>query len=100
VAPIIDTGGSGYHRWFIEFAKPPNDIRLFEKLLDAELSYVNSDYKAKRENDLVMQCLSVKSLPKSSFEKYLAKNNRKTVQAKIPKLWKDTEIQDQLLKLS
>ena len=100
VAPIIDSSGKGYHRWFIEFTKPPNDICLFEKMLDLELSKVNSDYKAKRDKDLVMKCLTVKSLPKSSFERYLELNNRKTVQAKIPKLCKDTEFQDQLLRMN
>ena len=49
-----------------------------------------------RHNDLVLKPLTIEVLKPDSIEKWLENNNRRTVQAKVPKLWKDNTIQKQL----
>jgi phenylacetate-coenzyme A ligase PaaK-like adenylate-forming protein len=97
VAPKLLANGKGHHEWLIEFDKTPNDINLIEISLDNELRRVNSDYHAKRENDYVMEYLKIKTVPPGSFRVWLLHNNRLNVQSKIPKLWKNGDIQKSVL---
>lgn len=96
VAPIIN-GNTGHHHWLIEFIKLPSDLTSFQVKLDEILRTINSDYDAKRYNNLILKSLTVEVLNNNSMEKWLEIHNRKTVQAKIPKLWKDDSIQKQLI---
>lgn len=98
VAPIID-GHNGYHRWFIEFKDIPLNITEIESKLDAYLRELNSDYDAKRFNNLILKPLKIKILSIGSFNKWLEVNQRKNVQSKIPKLVNNTSIQDSILSI-
>ena len=52
-APVfMDEHAKCRHQWLIEFAKMPDDLDKFAKILDDTLKEVNSDYEAKRQNDL------------------------------------------------
>ncbi len=52
-APIFMEGREkGAHEWIIEFKTPPKDLSLFTKSLDSALMDVNSDYKARRINNM------------------------------------------------
>lgn len=95
VAPVINAM-SGHHHWQIEFICMPHDIEKFMLRLDEALRKINSDYDAKRYDDLVLKPLTIEVLKTNSIDKWLEYNNRKTVQAKVPKLWKDNTIQKQL----
>ena len=95
VAPILYST-SGHHHWQIEFICPPQDMEKFKQRLDETIRCLNSDYDAKRHNDLVLKPLTIEVLKPDSIEKWLENNNRRTVQAKVPKLWKDNTIQKQL----
>lgn len=95
IAPIIQNN-SGRHHWQIEFYESPKDLNLFANRLDDILRNLNSDYDAKRYQDWILKPLTIEVLKKNSIDLWLEKNNRKTVQAKIPKLWKDRSIQKQL----
>lgn len=51
--PIFMEGKEkGAHEWLIEFKKAPDNLETFKELLDALLQEVNSDYEAKRYNNL------------------------------------------------
>lgn len=95
VAPVIDAM-SGHHHWQIEFIEMPQDMENFKLRLDEVVRKLNSDYDAKRYNDLVLKPLTIEILKTNSIDKWLEYHNRKTVQAKVPKLWKDNSIQKQL----
>lgn len=95
VAPVINAM-SGHHHWQIEFIRMPHDIEKFKLRLDEALRKINSDYDAKRYDDLVLKPLTIEILKTNSIDKWLEYHNRKTVQAKVPKLWKDNTIQKQL----
>jgi hypothetical protein len=95
VAPVINEM-SGHHHWQIEFISRPQDMEKFKLRLDEIIRKLNSDYDAKRYNDLVLKPLTIEVLKNNSIEKWLEYHNRKTVQAKVPKLWKDNSIQKQL----
>lgn len=95
VAPVVE-GNTGYHHWLIEFNTKPDDIAQFQWRLDQILRTLNSDYDAKRYNDIIMKPLTIEVLELNTIERWLDKNKRKTVQAKVPKLWEDDSIQRQL----
>lgn len=99
VAPIL-LGNAGHHHWQIEFIKDPLDMNYFQLRLDQILRNINSDYDAKRYNDYILKPLTVEVLRKNSIDQWLELNNRKSVQAKIPKLWGDSTIQNQLRKIA
>ena len=59
-APVyMDSHAKCRHQWLIEFAKEPEDIHEFARLLDQRLQEVNSDYEAKRYKDITLQHLEV-----------------------------------------
>jgi len=95
VAPVI-AGNTGHHHWQIEFVNQPLNLLTFQKRLDEIIRSLNSDYDAKRYNDLVLKPLTLEMLEKNSIDKWLESYKRVTVQAKVPKLWKDTSIQKQI----
>ncbi|HSI71230.1 MAG TPA: GH3 auxin-responsive promoter family protein, partial [Gillisia sp.] len=55
VAPVFMEGKEkGAHEWIIEFKTPPKDLELFCTQLDLALQEVNSDYEAKRFNNMTL----------------------------------------------
>ena len=51
---FMSTSEKGFHEWFIEFEKEPDDLDHFTILLDNSLKTLNSDYEAKRYKDLTL----------------------------------------------
>jgi len=101
VAPVyLNNQQSGYHEWLIEFNEVPENIEDFENELDEILKKLNSDYDAKRFNNLLLSNLKVKVLSKDSFYKWLKSKNKLGGQNKVPKLCNDRIIADQILKIS
>ncbi|MGM0391889.1 MAG: GH3 auxin-responsive promoter family protein, partial [Bacteroidota bacterium] len=59
-APIFMEGKEkGSHEWIIEFKTPPQDLNAFIKVLDLALQEVNSDYEAKRFNNMTLNIPTV-----------------------------------------
>ena len=55
-APIFMNGQEkGAHEWIIEFRKPPKDVDYFTEFLDNALKSLNSDYEAKRYNNITLE---------------------------------------------
>ena len=97
VGPIFINHNSGKHHWLIEFDNEPDDISLFTELLDENLKSVNSDYKAKRENNLVISTPKITSIKNNEFYNWLSKNNKIGGQFKIPRLHNDKVIINDIL---
>ena len=52
VAPVYLSETSGKHQWLIEFEQKPKDLFQFAQKLDINIKELNSDYAAKRSNDI------------------------------------------------
>lgn len=99
VYPVFNQDGTAYHEWLIEFYKMPENIKEFQCNLDLELKKLNSDYKAKREGDLLLKLLNIKVMEKGTFYRWLAKNNRLGGQNKVIRLSNDDKIGKELLSI-
>ena len=100
VGPKFFTNKStGKHQWLIEFEKPPENIEYFSKVLDDELKQLNSDYEAKRVNDLVLDKPEIIQLATGTFYHWMKLNNKLGGQHKIPRLANDSKYIDELMKL-
>jgi len=100
-APIFmnNQNSSGAHEWLIEFRIPPNDLNYFTELLDNALKTINSDYEAKRYNNLVMQAPIISSLSKGTFYNWLKSKDKLGGQHKIRRLSNDRKFADEILAL-
>ena len=94
---FMKKNNKGSHEWLFEFSKKPENLNQFAKLLDQKLQEINTDYKAKRENDLILDFPTVKIAKEKTFEKWLKANNKLGAQNKIPRLLNSREIMEQLL---
>jgi len=68
----------GAHEWIIEFKTPPNDLQEFERCLDESLQALNSDYEAKRKNNVTLNKLQVNVAKHHLFSLQLNSSNAKT----------------------
>jgi hypothetical protein len=97
-APIyFETGKKAAHEWFIEFDKEPADIEVFGEYLDNALKMNNSDYEAKRYNNMILTKPIIHNLAQGSFIKWLDKNNRLGGQYKVPRLSNNRDIVEDLM---
>ena len=97
VAPIfMKDKEKGAHEWMIEFKKHPDDIRLFQKTLDENLQSLNSDYEAKRYNNMTLNQLKINVARDNLFYDWLAANDKLGGQHKIPRLSNERDYLEQL----
>jgi hypothetical protein len=97
VAPIfMKDKEKGAHEWMIEFKKNPEDINLFHKTLDENLQSLNSDYEAKRYNNMTLNPLKVNVARENLFYDWLKENNKLGGQHKIPRLSNERDYLEQL----
>jgi hypothetical protein len=100
VAPIFMEGKEkGAHEWIIEFKKYPASIENFTELLDKNLQQVNSDYEAKRFNNMTLNKLVLHVAKENLFYNWLKKNDKLGGQHKIPRLSNSRNYLEILLKL-
>jgi hypothetical protein len=87
VAPIFMQGKEkGGHEWLIEFKKHPASSAAFSELLDKNLQQVNSDYEAKRFNNMTLNPLILTVAREHLFYDWLKKKDKLGGQHKIPRL--------------
>ena len=65
-----------------------------------ELKQLNSDYEAKRFNNMVLDNLEIKELKKGTFYNWMKINNKLGGQHKIPRLSNDRTYVEELLKMA
>ena len=98
VAPIFMEGKEkGAHEWIIEFKKHPSSIENFTELLDKNLQQVNSDYEAKRFNNMTLNRLVLHVAKENLFYNWLKKNDKLGGQHKIPRLSNSRNYLEELL---
>ena len=100
-APIFMQGKSkGAHEWLIEFKTPPIDINYFNELFDNALKSLNSDYEAKRYNNLTLNKPTIHIAREKLFYDWLKQNNKLGGQHKVPRLSNSRDYIDELLRLN
>jgi hypothetical protein len=100
-APVyMESGKRGGHEWLIEFEREPNNLEQFTKILDETLREVNSDYDAKRQNDIALQEPIVHVAPKGTFVNWLRDKGKLGGQNKIPRLSNTREYLEEMLMLA
>ncbi len=93
----LDGKNKGGHEWIIEFEKHPDDIQRFTLLLDEALRAINSDYDAKRSQDLALQGPVVHVAPSGTFYNWLKSKEKLGGQNKVPRLANNREYLDEIL---
>ena len=84
----------------IEFKKQPEDFNAFAKVLDAKLQDVNSDYAAKRFNNITLNAPTVHAARENLFYDWLKENNKLGGQHKIPRLSNSRDFLEELNQLN
>lgn len=99
--PIFMKGKEkGAHEWIIEFRKPPQDLQYFTEFLDNALKALNSDYEAKRYNNITLTMPKVHTARENLFYDWLKANDKLGGQHKIPRLSNKREYIEELLRMN
>lgn len=88
-----------YHQWIIEFEQEPNDEDLFREIFDNGLKSLNSDYDAKRYQNLVLKPPLLRFVPHGTFYQWMKKRNKLGGQNKVPRLSNDREYVEEILEM-
>lgn len=100
VGPIFMNGKeNGGHEWIIEFAKAPESLEYFTELLDNALKSINSDYEAKRYNNMTLSMPKVHQAEEGLFYAWLKKRGKLGGQHKVPRLSNTRDFIEELLTL-
>lgn len=90
----------GAHEWVIEFKKQPENKEEFKRLLDQNLQEINSDYEAKRHNNMTLELLTLHMAKPGVFNEWLKQKNKLGGQHKIPRLSNKRDCIEELLKIN
>lgn len=98
VAPVfLDAANCARHQWLVEFKRKPADMAVFTDILDRKLKELNSDYGAKRYNNLILKMPEIVSLPEGTFYAWLKGKGKLGGQHKVPRLSNDRQYADEIL---
>ncbi len=99
--PIFMSGKEkGAHEWIIEFRKPPKELDCFTEFLDNALKSLNSDYEAKRYNNITLKMPTVHLARENLFYDWLKSKDKLGGQHKIPRLSNKRDYIEELLKMN
>ncbi|CAM3527580.1 GH3 auxin-responsive promoter family protein [Zobellia roscoffensis] len=90
----------GAHEWIIEFRNPPEDIDVFTEYLDNALKSLNSDYEAKRYNNITLNMPKVHVARENLFYDWLKLKGKLGGQHKIPRLSNKRGYVEELLQMN
>lgn len=99
-APVYLSGNaSACHEWVIEFIHKPDNLDYFIVAFDNALKALNSDYEAKRYNDLLLKKPMVHPVSEGTFYNWMKIRGKLGGQNKVPRLSNDRKYIDEILKL-
>ena len=98
VAPFFFQDNSGCHEWIIEFEIPPKNINIFKTLLDEKLQSINSDYNAKRNQNLLIKEPIIHVVKRNFFYQLLKEKDKVGGQNKIQRLYNNRNFIELLIK--
>lgn len=100
-APVFMTSDKkGCHEWIFEFTRKPANIEEFTDIFDTALKCLNSDYEAKRYNDITLRRPVVHVAKPNLFYEWMASRGKLGGQNKVPRLSNDRQYIDPLLELN
>ena len=100
-APVFMTNSSkGCHEWVFEFTRQPACLNTFSDMFDRTLKTLNSDYEAKRYNDITLRKPIIHVARPNLFYEWMASRGKLGGQNKVPRLSNDRAYIDPLLKLN
>lgn len=101
VAPVFMEGKEkGAHEWMIEFKNPPKNVSDFRQILDDTLQSLNSDYEAKRHNNMTLNPLILNVARANLFYDWLKEQDKLGGQHKIPRLSNQRNYLEELLEMN
>ncbi len=101
VAPVFMKGKEkGAHEWLVEFRKQPQCLDTFANLLDKTIKSLNSDYEAKRYNNLTLDPIKLNVARKNLFYDWLKLNDKLGGQHKVPRLSNSRDYLEELLTMN
>ncbi|TXK73974.1 GH3 auxin-responsive promoter family protein [Mesonia sp. HuA40] len=99
--PVFMKGkDQGAHEWIIEFNKLPDSLANFKAKLDLELQRLNSDYEAKRKNNVTLNPLVLHAAKPKLFYVWSKQQNKLGGQHKIPRLSNKRDYIEELLRIN
>jgi len=100
-APVYMTNKSkGCHQWLIEFQKKPSSIGRFMDIFDNALKSLNSDYEAKRYNNITLDTPQIIVANKGLFYNWMKTKGKLGGQNKVPRLSNQRNYIDELIELN
>ena len=90
----------GAHEWIFEFSKMPESMDEFSKIFDDELKKLNSDYEAKRYNNMTLRAPVIHVAKPGLFYEWMSSRGKLGGQNKVPRLSNNREYIEPLLKLN
>jgi hypothetical protein len=90
---------SGGHEWIIEFEKHPKNMNYFTEILDNALKSINSDYEAKRYNNMTLAMPKIHVAKKGLFYEWLKQKGKLGGQHKVPRLSNSRAFVEELLEI-
>jgi hypothetical protein len=91
---------AGHHQWMIEFTIEPADLKGFTYALDSKLQSLNSDYEAKRFNNITLNPPEIFVARQNLFYDWLKSKEKLGGQHKVPRLQNSREMFEELLQLN
>jgi hypothetical protein len=97
-APIyMSSNTKGKHQWLIEFEQEPDNPATFAQILDDTLKKNNSDYEAKRYNNMTLELPDIVFARHNLFYDWLEEKGKLGGQHKVPRLCNTREYMEQLI---
>ncbi len=96
---FLEIGKKGAHEWIIECQEPPANKAAFITVLDQHLQQINSDYEAKRYNNLALHPPVVHFVEKGTFYQWMKLRGKLGGQNKVPRLSNDRQYLDSILEM-
>lgn len=90
----------GTHEWIIEFDREPSNFEEFIDILDKSLQEINSDYEAKRYNNMTLNRPIVHQAKPKLFMEWMASRGKLGGQNKVPRLSNTREYIEPLIELN
>lgn len=88
------------HHWIVEFIKTPADINVFLNILDQQLQRLNSDYEAKRFQDLVLKPPLLSVVKQQTFYRWMKQKGKLGGQHKVPRILQSEKVAQEILHIA
>ncbi len=94
--PVFE-GKLGYHRFLVEFSKPPDDLVSFRDKLDQNLCDRNADYQAHRVEAVGLPAPSLVEVSPGGFTDWMRSKGKLGGQHKVPRMDNQGTLTNELL---